>query len=197
MLVVAPTVQAEGSLAGEKLAALALELPAATARKWPAEVMARAALLTAVLVLPPSDMLTTTPLGHERVRASVTTKFMPLMTPELVPEPEALSTLTPRSVVRLATPYLVPPMVPATCVPWPLPSVLELSTKLATWEARPPKSCRNKKLCVSKYGLCSHFNACRVVRGNPIPSHGGPTLWAAYRPVSIMYEQVPTPALSS
>jgi hypothetical protein len=44
------------------------------------------------------------------------------MTPEVKPEPLQLSTRTTRSIALFATPYVEPPMVPATCVPWPLQS---------------------------------------------------------------------------
>ena len=50
------------------------------------------------------------------------TQFTPAMTPEFEPEPEQLSTRTGWSVTPFATPYVLPPMVPATCVPWPLQS---------------------------------------------------------------------------
>jgi len=65
---------------------------------------------------------------------------MPATTPEVEPEPDESRTLTAMRVVFLATPYLVPPMVPATWVPWPLPSVLDESTWLVPQTARPPKS---------------------------------------------------------
>lgn len=84
------------------MAALAALLPAATARKTPAWTRAAAAALTAVDLEPPSDMLATE--EHERVGASVATKLMPEMTPELVPDPLASSTLTAYSVTDLATP---------------------------------------------------------------------------------------------
>jgi len=102
--VVAPTVQTWDSPAGEVLAALVLLLPAATARKTPAAIMARAALLMAVEVAPPRDMLATAPLGQLRVAESDVTKFMPATTPDVVPEPEASSTLTAYREVFLATP---------------------------------------------------------------------------------------------
>lgn len=85
LLSVAPTVKTEGSEAGETLDAAWASLPAATARKTPAETTAADALLTAVDLLPPRDMLATAPLGQLRVFASVATKLIPAMTPELVP----------------------------------------------------------------------------------------------------------------
>jgi hypothetical protein len=89
--------------------------------------MARAALLMDVEVLPPSDMLATEPLGQLRVFESDVTKFMPATTPDVEPDPDESSTLTAYSDVFLATPYVFEPTVPATWVPWPLPSELELS----------------------------------------------------------------------
>ena len=50
------------------------------------------------------------------------TQSMPAITPELVPLPEQSSTRTATSDTCLATPYVVPPTVPATCVPCPLQS---------------------------------------------------------------------------
>lgn len=78
-----PTVQTDGSEAGEELAASTFSLPAATARKTPERTRAAAALLTAADLPPPRDKLATAPLGQERPRASEATKLMPAMTPEL------------------------------------------------------------------------------------------------------------------
>jgi hypothetical protein len=71
--VLAPTVQALGSEAGEVLAALLLALPAATARKTLLSTMDLAALLREEEKPPPRDMLAKAPLGQLRVRASLTT----------------------------------------------------------------------------------------------------------------------------
>ena len=51
----------------------------------PAETALAAAEFTAVDLPPPRDMLATAPLGQLRVFASLATKLMPAMTPELVP----------------------------------------------------------------------------------------------------------------
>ena len=48
---------------------------------------------------------------------SVMTHSMPEMMPEYVPVPEHPSTCTGTIVAALATPYVVPPMVEAQCVP--------------------------------------------------------------------------------
>jgi hypothetical protein len=56
-----------------------------------------------------------------------------------VPEPEQLSTFTATRRTPFASPYCEPPMVPATCVPWPLQSVLLPSPLvLVPQEARLP-----------------------------------------------------------
>ena len=47
------------------------------------------------------------------------TQSTPAMTPDVEPEPEQLSTRTAWRVTALATPYVVPPVVPATWVPCP------------------------------------------------------------------------------
>lgn len=65
------------------MAASLLSLPAATARKTPALTRALAAVLVELEKEPPRDMLATVPLGQLRVLTSLTTKFMPAMTPEL------------------------------------------------------------------------------------------------------------------
>ena len=53
---------------------------------------------------------------------STRTRSMPAMMPLVAPLPEQSSTRTPRSEAPLATPYVAPPIVPATWVPWPLQS---------------------------------------------------------------------------
>ena len=79
------------------------------------------------------------------------TQSTPAMTPAFEPEPEQLSTRTAWSVTCLATPYVVPPVVPATCVPWPLQSFVPLPSFTAVkpfpirpvncwWLARTPVS---------------------------------------------------------
>lgn len=73
------------------------------------------------------------------------TQSMPATTCSVLPEPLSSSTRTATSFAFLATPCAVPAMVPATCVPWPLPSsaLSSLSTASKPEVARPPKS-----LCV-------------------------------------------------
>ena len=50
------------------------------------------------------------------------TQSTPAMTPVVVPDPWQSRTRTACSVTCFARPYVVPPVVPATCVPWPLQS---------------------------------------------------------------------------
>jgi hypothetical protein len=50
------------------------------------------------------------------------TQSTPAITPLVVPLPLQSRTRTAYSVTLLATPHVVPPTVPATCVPWPLQS---------------------------------------------------------------------------
>src|SRR5262245_12701226 len=108
--VVAPTVIAAATRAGLKPHALALLLPAAIAKVTP-ELMA---LFTAVssdeLAPPPRLMFATAGLI-----AFVRTQLMPATTCAVVPLPEQLSTRTATSCTPLATPYWLPPTVPATC----------------------------------------------------------------------------------
>src|SRR5262245_39883045 len=67
------------------------------------------------------------------------TQLTALIAPDVVPLPAQLSHFTPCRRTPLATPYDVEPMVPATCVPWLLQSVLVVSMALKSKLARPPK----------------------------------------------------------
>ena len=62
------------------------------------------------------------------------------MTCRVLPEPEQSSTRTPRSWTALAMPCVLPPMVPATCVPCPWQSRPLPPVASNTLRARPPKS---------------------------------------------------------
>ena len=50
---------------------------------------------------------------------SAVTQSTPAITPLMVPEPLQSRTRTATRSTFLATPYVVPPTIPATCVPWP------------------------------------------------------------------------------
>src|SRR5262245_38786401 len=100
----AATLVVLAALDGDELQALAFELPAATARKTPADARLFAAVLTADENPPPSDMLATAGLMW-----FVRTQSIPAITPEFDPEPLQLSTRTARSLMDFATPYVVPP----------------------------------------------------------------------------------------
>jgi hypothetical protein len=95
------------------------------------------AALSAELSEPPTLMLATAGLT-----ACAVTQSMPPMIAEYEPEPVQSSTRTPTSLTSLATPYVRPPTVPATWVPWPLQScaVESLSMKSQPEVARPPNS---------------------------------------------------------
>src|SRR5919198_5699255 len=138
VLSLALTVIASATRAGVKLQASALELPDAIAYVMPSAIELRTAV-SRVALLPeaPRLMLATAgPLVWLLVAQS-----MPDATPVSVPEPWQLSTLTATSLTPLATPYELPPTVPATCVPCPLQSVLLPSPAvLVPQTARPPKS---------------------------------------------------------
>src|SRR5687768_5555973 len=109
LVVVEPTVMALAARAGDELHALALLLPAATA----IVTFALCRLFTAVsraLEAPPPRLMFAT-AGAMWFRRTQST---PAITPELEPEPEQLSTRTPRGSELLATPNVEPPTVPAT-----------------------------------------------------------------------------------
>src|SRR5919199_6394667 len=79
------------------------------------------------------------------------TQSTPAITPEVLPLPEQLRTRTATRVTALATPYVEPPTVPETCVPWPLqsdaePPIVTSSTPLI---ARPPNWVWVKRMPVS------------------------------------------------
>src|SRR5919205_107767 len=67
-------------------------------------------------------------------------QWTPAITPEVEPLPLQPSTRTATSVTALATPYVEPPTVPETCVPWPLQSAAEppAVTSSTPLIARPP-----------------------------------------------------------
>ena len=59
------------------------------------------------------------------------TQSTPAMTPAFEPEPEQSRTRTAWSVTCFAMPYVVPPTVPATCVPCPLQSLVPFPSLMA------------------------------------------------------------------
>src|SRR5215813_8149604 len=131
--VVAPTVIALAARAGEEPHASALLLPAATAIGTPAFDKLLTAVSSALDAPPPRLMLATA--GAMKL---VRTQSTPDITPEVEPEPLQSSTRTPRGSELFATPVVEPPIVPATCVPWPLQSVPFPPNASNTFEARPP-----------------------------------------------------------
>lgn len=79
------------------------------------------------------------------------TQSMPATMPAVEPVPSQPSTRTGTTSAPLATPYREPAVVPATCVPWPLQSLLPRPSSTAVtpgsmrprnseWEARTPVS---------------------------------------------------------
>ncbi|EZF96769.1 hypothetical protein H113_03096 [Trichophyton rubrum MR1459] len=93
--------------------ALTLSLPAATAKKTPPLAIAAAASLEAWEKAPPRDMLATA-LSAPFCWASLVAHSIPMMTPELEPEPLQSRTFTATTLLFLATPKVLPPMVPET-----------------------------------------------------------------------------------
>lgn len=111
VMVLAPTVKAAATRAGEKLPASVASFPAETVTNTPLLMAALTALSRVVLALPPIDRLMID--GRLVVCAWLTTQLMPAMIPEVVPEPESLSTLTAMTCAFLATPYTSPTAVHA------------------------------------------------------------------------------------
>jgi len=104
--------------------------PAATAIVKPCLTAAATAMFKALL-FPPPRLMFATHLCTPFFCASARAHWIPAMTVVFVPLPSSPRTLTPIRWVFLATPYFVPPIVPATWVPCPWRSVLvDLRTAL-------------------------------------------------------------------
>src|SRR5690349_17651875 len=127
---------ASASRAGDTVQASVLSLPAATAYVTPDAIEFLTAVSSVLPAGPPRLMLATA--GRT---ACAVTQFTPAMICEYEPAPVQSSTRTATRLTALATPYVLPPTVPATCVPWPLQSfaTASLSTKSYPLLARPPK----------------------------------------------------------
>src|SRR5262249_2915291 len=102
---------------------------AATATNTPDLDSAVTALFSAVDFDPPRERFAT-----DFAAWCAFTQLTPAITSEVVPEPSQPSTCTACSRTLLATPYDFEPMIPATCVPWPLQS----AERPYTVFARPP-----------------------------------------------------------
>src|SRR5262245_62001800 len=83
----------------------------------PELIMLLTAVSTDVLAPPPRLMFATAGCAWLAV-----TQSTPAMTPDQVPLPSQPSTRTATRLTAFATPYVAPPTVPATWVPWPLQS---------------------------------------------------------------------------
>src|SRR5687767_2859398 len=101
-MVMAPTVMAPGTRAGEKSQALRLLLPAATTMVTPLAMAPATAASREAEVEPPRDILATA--GRSGLLA---TKSMPAITPLQEPEPAQSSTRTGIRATPLATPRVV------------------------------------------------------------------------------------------
>jgi hypothetical protein len=99
--VVAPIVIASATRAGEALHALALLFPAAMAYVTPSLIERWTAASSAVEAPPPRLMLAA---AASPAWWFAVTQSMPAMTPEVVPEPEQLSTRTATRLTPFATP---------------------------------------------------------------------------------------------
>ena len=117
----AATVSTRGSLAGLTVQASFDAFPAATTTVIPASTIARTPASSAGSIPPPRLRLAT---AGARPLRSCSTASIPLRISEVVPRPSQRNTLIGTIVTLLATPTLLPPMVPATCVPWPVQSVV-------------------------------------------------------------------------
>src|SRR5207253_9489863 len=103
---------------GETLQASVLPLPAATVKTMPELTAPATASFSAFETPPPRERFATAGLT-----AFCATQLTPAMTADVEPEPLQSSTRTATSDTPFATPYVEPPIVPATCVPCPLQSM--------------------------------------------------------------------------
>ena len=78
---------------------------------------ALSALSMVVLAPPPSDMDTTAGRSVGSAATVWATQLTPAATPDVLPLPLLLSTLTACSTTLLCTPVLEPPTVPEQCEP--------------------------------------------------------------------------------
>jgi len=110
----------------------AFSFPAAAAIEIPFDIALLMAFVNAVDGAPPRDMLIT----DGRVPCFALWRCMmwsmPAMTVASVP-PCAFNTLTPCKRTCFATPNVVPPTVPAQCVPWPSVSWQDSPEKALNW----------------------------------------------------------------
>src|SRR5215211_4679159 len=119
LMSLAAVVMAVAARAGDVRQASRLKLPAATTTVKPAAV-ARATAASSESVAPYCRLMLMTP-GRCPL---ATTQSRPAAAWLVSPLPEQLITRTPCSRTRFATPQVFPPIVPATCEPWP-------------WQSRP------------------------------------------------------------
>ena len=125
----APTVNADGSRAGETSHAFCASLPAATATMNPSAVSWATALSRVEDALPPRLKLTTprrVPRSTERIHES------PASTPDVEPAPSQSRTRTGTTRASLATPNVAPAAVDATWVPCPWQSAVPLPSFTAS-----------------------------------------------------------------
>ena len=111
----AATQIASATSAGDWLETSVAELPAETQYVTPSAIELRTAASSVAERPPPSDMFATAGF----VVWLPVTQSIPEITPAVVPEPPASSTRTAIRRAFFATPYVEPPTVPETCVPWP------------------------------------------------------------------------------
>ena len=135
----AATVSAAGSRAGEESQASSSSLPAATATVTPSSIKPRIAAST---FSPAGPLRLRFATAGVPLRWSRAAQSMPAITPEVSPPPSQSRVRTATSETAGATPYSVPPIVPATCVPCPAQSRVPRPSSIALKpdRTRPPRS---------------------------------------------------------
>ena len=128
-----------------------LLFPAATTNTTPSVMPRATAALRAADEDPPRLMLATagTPVWWSPIIQSI-----PAITPEVDPLPLHDMTRTGTSVTDFATPNVVPPTVPATCVPCPWQSVVPRPSEI---EVNPAAIRPVNSLCVARMPVSTTY----------------------------------------
>ena len=135
LLVVAPTVIASPTRAGEEFARVGVGVAGGDRVGDPGGDRVATAVSSALDAPPPRLMLATAGLTRFAV-----TQSTPAITPDVDARSAAAQHANANRRTPLATPYVDPPTVPATWVPWPLQSLVFRPSLIASkpTNARPP-----------------------------------------------------------
>src|SRR5712692_432853 len=117
LMSLAPTVRASATPAGLQFDESSLAFAAATAYVTPALMEFRTASSIEKMGPNPARLMLATAVPEGLPLWALVTKLTPAMIASRGQLPDPLQTFTERMVTFFATPYVAPPIVPATCVP--------------------------------------------------------------------------------